>query len=705
MAVEIPRLKRMDIGAPERTPRYNLDVPDLVTPMAHREKAMENLGQVAFDYADKIELDAADTEAVRRTNEYETAWRTKFENVRNYDGDPHDVHAQFEDDMTKEYKRLTEDENLTGRARDIVMKRLQDKTNDLEMQRLHEYGQQNYKYQENVTKTAVQLEKANLTTASEMIDPARPETFSAFDKVISNIRQLRLRNGMKIGTVLPDQDKPAPGMVEQGNIDLSNRPRVKNADGSVSTVRSMSVNIDGKEVLIPTVSEDGRIMENQEAVDQYRKTGRHLGKFGDPESATKYAQNLHNDQADMLTGTKSIYVDDDGNMTKVRVTPMADYQLKKDLAEGISNAIENVLMSGAPNAAEAAEAMRAKYGDLIDGFTKKNLTEKFESRKIEGMAYSAVEAVAGKSPDQIDAAFAKLPPKVKDKAYEIVDDRQRRQENMRKRQSELNYDKLANHVIEKMKSDNPFMGKSELEADPVFKNTINRVTDPAQREKIYKLVDAPKVSTKDAKVNIQNLIFGKDPKFNINQVDPETFNSKFLPGLSPADQKKYTTLYENMRGESGAEEARKYRAADAELEKQLVRFEYVKYDQFHRLSGVDELDYLDAREEFQKKVLDAHPGAMTSKEIRERVEEFARTKASGAVFSGGKKKEEVPQRTFQLDGMKKKEEAPLPQKPEENNSVYKGFNWFQWSDKFKAGNKRAPTNRKELKDWIDTNFN
>jgi hypothetical protein len=93
---------------------------------------------------------------------------------------------------------------------------------------------------------------------------------------------------------------PGAGMIEPGNIDLKNRPRVKNEDGSISTVRSLGVNIDGQEVLIPTVSEDGRIMSDDEAVEQYRRTGRHLGKFRTPAASTAYAERLHEDQARLI---------------------------------------------------------------------------------------------------------------------------------------------------------------------------------------------------------------------------------------------------------------------------------------------------------------------------------------------------------------------------------------------------------------------
>lgn len=104
-------------------------------------------------------------------------------------------------------------------------------------------------------------------------------------------------------------------MLEKGNIDLTKRPVVKNSDGTISTVRSMGFrDTDGKEVLIPTVHPEGRIMGDDEAITHYRKTGQHLGKFKTPQESDSYAQSLHEDQA-------KLYSDHIDRRAKIRENP------------------------------------------------------------------------------------------------------------------------------------------------------------------------------------------------------------------------------------------------------------------------------------------------------------------------------------------------------------------------------------------------
>lgn len=90
------------------------------------------------------------------------------------------------------------------------------------------------------------------------------------------------------------------GRYGRGNIDLYNRPVYRNADGSVSTVDSISFNIDGQEILLPSVWMRGGVpyhsKDSNEIIQHYQQTGEYLGKFSTPEAANAYSDLLHSAQ-------------------------------------------------------------------------------------------------------------------------------------------------------------------------------------------------------------------------------------------------------------------------------------------------------------------------------------------------------------------------------------------------------------------------
>ena len=86
------------------------------------------------------------------------------------------------------------------------------------------------------------------------------------------------------------------GMLTKGNIDVNARPIVHNIDGSISTVYTYTIEVDGRYILIPGIDTTKKLTDKQ-AIEQYRESGLYLGMFLTEQGANRYAIYLHNSQA------------------------------------------------------------------------------------------------------------------------------------------------------------------------------------------------------------------------------------------------------------------------------------------------------------------------------------------------------------------------------------------------------------------------
>lgn len=154
------------------------------------------------------------------------------------------------------------------------------------------------------------------------------------------------------------------GLVEKGNIDTSNLPKVYNPEtGGYSTVWSMSIGTDKGEVLIPRVV-DGNILTEEDAVKHYKETGQHLGIFKTAQDANKYAEQLHQEQAKAKT-----YSADSGTITDIEEPVAARPESVVD-ASSPDHAVADTIE--AKNTREALEKLAPKYGLDVDKILAEN---------------------------------------------------------------------------------------------------------------------------------------------------------------------------------------------------------------------------------------------------------------------------------------------------------------------------------------------
>lgn len=184
---------------------------------------------------------------------------------------------------------------------------------------------------------------------------------------------------------LATPNKPVE-MLEQGTIDIANRPMVKNPDGSISTVRSMSITetVDGKDVvvLLPTIGPNGENWDDKTnegrdaAINHYRKTGQHLGVFKTQDAADIYAEDLHKQQERLYPNSDAKFADGaapgDAQIDPTTGLPISK---PKDRTKNIpkftfSNPVLNYRASQMFEAAQKKQSERRVQGIVDDVFKK-----------------------------------------------------------------------------------------------------------------------------------------------------------------------------------------------------------------------------------------------------------------------------------------------------------------------------------------------
>ena len=159
------------------------------------------------------------------------------------------------------------------------------------------YGTKGYEPWANASQADLQAEQAAAPSYnSNAIDNPQQSNYPEWDPKVFNMANTPKP---RMSTELNGQtfDEYNKGILEPGNIDLAGRTRFDAGNGKQKTILGTSYNIDGVETLIPTVHpETGEDMEEEEAINLFRKTGKHLGMYASPTDATAASRSMSENQ-------------------------------------------------------------------------------------------------------------------------------------------------------------------------------------------------------------------------------------------------------------------------------------------------------------------------------------------------------------------------------------------------------------------------
>lgn len=219
MPIQIPEIQRNDPQNPATVGRIDVQIPDGTKQMAENTQGLVGLGDEVNKYVQQQENNAASTAAIKAANDYDVAWKenmygnstTGKVGAKFQTGDPTKIYKDFDDTMDAKFKELSGQNNddMPAKTRNAVTRALAQKHNLLYDQRLVEFGNQSAQYDKTIATDGVKLSQSNMLSAVGLIKPDDPSTFAAFESHMGNIRDIRLAQGLKTGSVTPDANGSA----------------------------------------------------------------------------------------------------------------------------------------------------------------------------------------------------------------------------------------------------------------------------------------------------------------------------------------------------------------------------------------------------------------------------------------------------------------------------------------------------------------
>lgn len=615
MAVQIPTIKRSDAPSPSSVGRIDVKVPSDSEAIARTSNAAANLAMALS----KAGEDALDTETNEKVNSFERWYRTKLDGdsrsktpgLKHFQGNPTEVYTEFDDEALKRIEELSEGSSqLSDKSRIKFKNRLAEKYNSLYNMRLTTYGNQYSTYEQRTTNDSVGLEQFGAVESVGYIKDDDPTTFAPFENNLGNIRNLRLRQGLKTGTVVEDPE--------------------------------------GKILLV-----DG-------------------------------------DTTKKVTASNSVLL-----------------EIKKDFSDTVFNATKNLINS---RRLPSAELMKNKYEEQLDPVNRAKLADLFDKANIEEKAF---QNLAGMEDlpyrQQIAKAKGIKDIRVKQEALKMLDANERYKTNIQSKDSKETYDRLANHILTKNNSDEPYDSIYQLESDPLFKAMIGRVTDSRQKKALYEIVQRPTVSNEE----VRTKMFDKAGDGSFFDMSANDMVMEMV-GLNQADNNYFFKEWKKVKTESDSQERSKTAFVHKEVRRQADAAKLLRYNSMGKptkKSNREMNDFLTKVNLEMEKLPKNTPVNEITRMVKEAVakEVVRRKNRQGGVFDRLRRifTGTVPAQEDEGDevftrGKPKTSKSTAPIETSGFNSLTKQQQAKAYSDYMKAHKGTRPPDAAALKAWFES---
>jgi hypothetical protein len=137
------------------------------------------------------------------------------------------------------------------------------------------------------------------TVAKKLEGSKRGEQFVANTRRAASASASARKTGQPSHYVIKQLDikkDKSPSNSSEGNIDVSSRKTIKLSNGEVELFKPMAFRNAGKVIVVPTITEGGKLLTESGAINKYFETGMHLGIFDDMSEAKVRIEQLEKER-------------------------------------------------------------------------------------------------------------------------------------------------------------------------------------------------------------------------------------------------------------------------------------------------------------------------------------------------------------------------------------------------------------------------